>query len=902
MSCDAFVFGKKVTFAGALTDHNISAIIAEGRKVHADASLRPTEADTWNLLDALSKAWSDPEFEPRRKAIEILPKVTGFSPEMVRMGLTVLARDLLAPAALQKKISTELQGIPGPLGSGFRYDPSNGTALQWRPLGVVLHVLAGNVFLGSVGSLLEGLLTGNVSILKMSSDESVFLPLFLESLAALDERGLFCRRIAAISFPSSATEVVGAFKHESDAIVVWGGEQAVRGWRDGLPASCRLIVFGPKYSLAVVTAAGMKEHSASETARRIASELAIWDQNACTAPQVCYVEGKDNARELVKELGLALAAQEAALPAGAVDFQTASEIRKTRGLQEVRQALGVGALAASAFGLQYTAYIDESLEPEASPLHRTLRIVPFDRLDDVCQAIRPISPQLQTLGLLTGVEEELATRETLADLGVLRLLPLGKMAGGEADDPHDGAYDLPQLLKLVCHRFEDKWRFVHPEDRVDPGARNVDIEQRLGLLDRAARQTSFYAKRLEKCGKLTLESLAAFPRLTRHDLEENTPPFGSGLLAPDNDAPQDARFALQGGYVTRSGGSTGDPKYSLYDGQDWKAMMDHGVRVFLGAGLRKGDRLANCFLAGDLYGSFVSFDHINVRLGVTTFAFGAAVTGEGILKAWRAFNLNAIMGVPAIIVPALRRAHAIDPSFRTEKVVFAGQPMSKADATWLREVLGAKRVSSIIGANDGGQIGYQCEHLEGAAHHAVDEYNLLEFTDEDGKLVPEGEPGHILVTTLRKTRLPLIRYAIGDKGRVLGHGCPCGRTGRIFEYLGRSDDTINVGLMNLPMGAVRSVVESDKETGVTEMQFIVRADSKGEAILLRIESSVAIEARHDGHDLAARIKENVLSSLPIIANRLAEGALASFHVEVGPPGFIPRNERTGKIRGAIDER
>lgn len=902
MSWDAFVFGRKVTFANALTETDVRALVAEARHVHADVSLRPTEAQTWNLLDALSKAWSDPLFEPRRKALEILPAVTGFSPEMVRLGLDVLARDLLSPAALQKKVSTELQGIPGPLGSGFRYDHSNGTALQWRPLGVVLHVLAGNVFLGSIGSLLEGLLTGNVNILKMSSDETVFLPLFLESLAALDERGIFSRRIAALSFPSSATEVVAAFKNESDGIVVWGGEHAVRGWRDGLPASCRFVVFGPKYSLAVVTAAGLTEQGASETARRIASELAIWDQNACTAPQVCYVEGRSNAKELVKELGMALAAQQTALPAGAIDFQTASEIRKIRGLQEVRQALGSGELTASAIGLQYTAYLDDALDPEASPLHRTLRIVPFERKEDVCQAIRPIGPQLQTLGLLAGAQEELGIRETLADLGGLRLLPLGKMAGGEADDPHDGAYDLPQLLKLVCHRFEDKWRFVHPEDRMDTAARNTDITQRLEMLERAAHQTPLYATRLEKFGKLTLQSLAAFPPLTRQDLEENTPPFGTGLLAPDREAPQDARFALQGGYVTRSGGSTGEPKYSLYDGDDWNAMMEHGVRVFLGTGLRKGDRLANCFLAGDLYGSFVSFDHINVRLGVTTFAFGAAVTGEGILKAWRGFHLNAIMGVPAIIVPALRQAHALDPSFRMEKVVFAGQPMSKADATWLRELLGAKRVSSVIGANDGGQIGYQCEHLSGSVHHAVDEYNLLEFTDDAGKPVPDGEPGQILVTTLRKTRLPLIRYAIGDKGRVLGHGCPCGRTGRIFEYLGRADDVINVGLMNLPVSAVRAAVDSSNETGVTEMQIVARASDKGEVLLLRIESSMAGNGQKGTHELAAGIKQNVLLGLPIIAKRLAEGALAAFEIEVGPPGSIPRNGRTGKIRGVIDER
>lgn len=900
MSSKSFVFGREVDLGDALTPDRARALCREARAAQADVDHRPREADLWTLLDALARVWGDPMHPLRVEAQATLPGITGFSAEMIALGLDALASDLLSSEALRKKVRTELRGIPGPLLPGVRFDHDSGTSTQWKPLGVVLHVLAGNVFLGGVGSLLEGLLTGNASLLKMSSDETFFLPLFLKSLSAHDPQGLFTRRIACFVFPSSARDVMDAFKEECDGVVVWGGEQAVRGWRERLPASCRLVVFGPKLSVAVVTKAGMAEHGVEEAARRLADELAIWDQNACTAPQVCFVEGTEHPRALLDALAKACAARQTSLPAGQVDFATACEIRKIRGLQSVREALGEGLLAASPQDLAWTVYTDASPDIATSPLHRTLRIVPFSSAQALREALAPVAPQLQTLGLLTGASEDAAFRESLADAGALRLLPLGAMAGGESDDPHDGAYDLPQLLKLVCHRHEPRWRHVHPDDRASPEARTREIADRLALLERSARRTPLYAERLAHHGPLSLETLERFPRLTRLDLELNMPPAGLGLLAPDAAAPAQFPQAFQGGYVTRSGGSTGEPKFSVYDKDDWDAMMDHGVRVFLAAGLRPGTRLANCFLAGDLYGSFVSFDHINARVGVTTFGFGSAVTGVGLADAWRKFGLDAVMGVPATIVPALRAAHALEPALRIETVVFAGQPMSRVDAQWLRTVLGVNRLSSIIGANDGGQIGYQCEHLEGAFHHAVDEYNYLEFVDDEGRPVPEGTAGRILVTTLRKHRLPLIRYDIGDRGRLVRTGCACGRRSRVFEYLGRADDMVTVGLMNLPLSDLRRAVET---AGGAEMQLVIRSDERGESLEVRVERSLPGEgqATHGEKETRA-FRDALLVALPVVAARLEEGRLADFQVTLVSPGGIARNLRTGKIAAVLDER
>ena len=146
---------------------------------------------------------------------------------------------------LRRKMDAELPGHEG-LG-----------ACRWEPLGAVLHVLAGNVFVGAAGSLVEGLLTRNVNILKMSSSEGVFLPILIDSLRECDEDGVISKSLAVVQFGQKQADVIEVFKRDVDGIVVWGGESAVRGWRDGLPARTRLIVFGPKLSAAVVTRQGL---------------------------------------------------------------------------------------------------------------------------------------------------------------------------------------------------------------------------------------------------------------------------------------------------------------------------------------------------------------------------------------------------------------------------------------------------------------------------------------------------------------------------------------------------------------------------------------------------------------------------------------------------------------------
>lgn len=889
MQSNRFIFGKFVDDGAPLTASDMKEICDQSEVVRDELQRYPFDK-VQRVMKSLSDLWRDKEGVYRKEAMARLPEESGYASSMIEKGLDVMA-GLLDPDFLQKKLDTEFQGIP--VLEGYKFDRSNGTAKQWQPLGVVLHVLAGNVFTGGVGSWIEGALTRNVSILKMSSSERVFLPIFMRSLLEVDHDGVLSRSTAVIDYSSRQTEVIDTLKQRVDGIVVWGGEQAVRAYRSDLPARTRFVVFGPKLSLSMITEKGLSERGRENLAKDLAMEMSIWDQNACTAPQICYVQGKENAYQLGEALANELEAIQPEIPTGAVDINTAVEIRKLRTLFEVNQLVGKSGFWSSGEDLTWSVFVDEDIDLQPSPLNRTIRVVAYEDLNQVVDQIRSYRGYVQTVGLECGTAERIGLASELAKFGVIRIVGLGQMAGGEIDDPHDGAYDLPQLVNMVLLRSKnDKERLIEPIDRMQQSERQPLLDARFRTLLKYARDSQYYGGVISEAEKRLgrpldgLGDLQELPVLTRELMESHMPPQSDELLTLTQ--------GYKGGYVSRSGGSTGKPKYSIYDSHDWEEMISHAEKLMLAAGLSKGDRLANCMIAGDLYGSFVSFDHIVARLGVTSFAFATKVTAENFVEVWRRFDLNAIQGVPAFVVPLLREAKTLEPSLRLEKFVFAGQALSKKDEEWLRDALGLSTISSIIGANDGGQIAYQCEYLQGAMHHVVDDFNYIEIVDQNDQPVPDGEPGRILITSLKKFAFPLIRYDIGDAARFVKHDCDCGRTSRTIEYLGRSDSIITVGFMNIDFN---DVVKSLAAFAPTVVQLVARETSSAvEYLVVHLESPESDEISKDD------VVKEIYAKIPTIQQRVDEGRLDRIEVEVFGVNGMPRNERSSKVKHFIDER
>ncbi|MEV7008449.1 hypothetical protein [Streptosporangium sp. NPDC051022] len=408
------------------------------------------------------------------------------------------------------------------------------------------------------------------------------------------------------------------------------------------------------------------------------------------------------------------------------------------------------------------------------------------------------------------------------------------------------------------------------------------VGAKLRYLVGRARRTPYYRDLPAVTGRADLTRL---PVLDKAALDAHTPPVSGDMSSG----------APPSGEVLRSGATTGGPRYIVYSLTDWSNMVREAIPVLYGVGLEKGDRLINALFGGSLYGGLITSSCEFSQMPVECYTTGQHITVDDLLTLVRSFSANAVVGQPALLLPLLREARARDAGLRLEKVVYGGTAMTETDKAWLREHLGVRVISSIVAANDGAQLGYQCRELDGTLHHLCDEYNLIEVVDEEGRPLPDGEPGHLLVTGLQKFEGPLIRYRIGDVGRILPRrDCGCGVSGRVLEYLGRSDGLIKVKARTVLYNEILAALSVFQ---VSQLQVEITSSDGTDTVIVRTESPLDLDPE--------KVRHLLNDEFEALSDRHAFGqGLDVFRlvVECSGEGALPRNAVSGKIKPVVDRR
>jgi phenylacetate-coenzyme A ligase PaaK-like adenylate-forming protein len=411
--------------------------------------------------------------------------------------------------------------------------------------------------------------------------------------------------------------------------------------------------------------------------------------------------------------------------------------------------------------------------------------------------------------------------------------------------------------------------------------RTARLDARLRYLVGRARRAPHYRDLPPVTG---VADLVKLPVLEKKALEEASLPRSRDLCGG----------APPSGEVLRSGASGGEPRYIVYSRTDWENMVREAIPLMRALGLRNGDGVVNALMGGSLYGGLMSTSSELTRMPVEAYSAGQGINVDMLLMLVRGFSANTLLAQPTVILPLLREARRRDPGLRIEKVVYGGTPMTETDKNWLRTELGTRVISSILAANDGAQLGYQCAHMGGTFHHVNDDYNLIEVVDEDGLPVADGETGHLLITTMQKFEGPLIRYRIGDLGRISRRACPCGISGRVLEYLGRSDGQIKLKSWTVHYHEILASLEKFQ---VSRLQAELTTRDGTETLVLRTESPLDLDP--------AVLHEYLTGAFPVLSDAHAyDDELRMFElvVECHPEGVIARDPVSGKIKTVIDRR
>jgi phenylacetate-CoA ligase len=366
--------------------------------------------------------------------------------------------------------------------------------------------------------------------------------------------------------------------------------------------------------------------------------------------------------------------------------------------------------------------------------------------------------------------------------------------------------------------------------------------------------------------------LAAIPFTTKPELRD-TYPFGM--------AAADLADCVR---IHASSGTRGKPTVVLYTARDVDVFAEVNARSIACAGGTRDDVLHVAYGYG-LFTGGLGLHYGGERLGATVVpaSGGNASFQVQMLADLGATGLACTPSFGFLLAERAAEAGLLE-RIRLRYGVFGAEPWSEALRTKLEAAWGGIDACDIYGLSEVIGPGVACECREGkGALHVFDDHFLPEVVDPDS-----GEPtdglGELVLTTLTKEALPVLRYRTGDVTRLVPEPCPCGRThARIARFTGRVDDMLVIRGINVFPSEIEAVVLDDPELSG---HYAIVVDRREPLPELEVRAELAGSASAQG--VGARLRE-----------RLEERLRLRVRMLVGEPGSMPRQE-AGKAQRVFE--
>lgn len=382
--------------------------------------------------------------------------------------------------------------------------------------------------------------------------------------------------------------------------------------------------------------------------------------------------------------------------------------------------------------------------------------------------------------------------------------------------------------------------------------------------------------------------LAMLPLINQNDFWNHCDKFGGTV----------ATRQQTNGQIFKSGGTTGDPKYSLYSAEEWQTMCECSGAVLAKGGLKNGDKIANLFYAGGMYASFLYMYSMLYFASAKTIVYNIAGNGsiEEMVTMILEHKINCIAGLPSIITQIISYINDKQlTGFHVDTIYFAGETLypdqrERISKTFGREI---EFRSVFYASNDGGPIGYFTKDCGYNEHRTMSDLTIIELIDPDtGEVITEAnKPGIIYITSLFKTLIPLIRYPAGDMGVYTE---PEGVPERKFKLLGRSDVAAKAGYVSL----------SPRDIGEVLKNSNIDYDAYQIIVTRNIKDKFTFKIAVTDPQLADTQKflENLYLERPLLKDAVDEGDVAAPEVVWCKATDLEYNKRTGKLKVILDNR
>lgn len=402
---------------------------------------------------------------------------------------------------------------------------------------------------------------------------------------------------------------------------------------------------------------------------------------------------------------------------------------------------------------------------------------------------------------------------------------------------------------------------------------NLQLERLKKTIARCM-QSPFYQKRfvghhLKPDDIRSLDDLSKIPFTTKQDLRDNYP-FGLSTV------PLSQVVRLHS-----SSGTTGTPTVILHTQRDLDEWANAVARCLYMVGLRPGDIFQNSSGYGMFTGG-LGFQYGAERLGMLTVPAAAGNTKRQI-KFITDFGTTALHAIPSYAgrLYEVMVEMGIDPRRDTKlhTLIIGAEPHSEEQRRRIENMLGVKAYNS-FGMSEmcGPGVAFECTEQNGL--HIWEDYYIVEIVDPQTlEPVPEGEVGELVLTTINREAMPLLRYRTRDLTRILPGECPCGRHHKRLDRMkGRSDDMMILKGVNIFPIQIETVLMQFEELGNNYLITLTNEEAN-DLMTVEVELNTFCD---DYPKLQALTKE--------ITRQLKDEILLTPLVKLVPKGSLPQQD------------
>lgn len=341
------------------------------------------------------------------------------------------------------------------------------------------------------------------------------------------------------------------------------------------------------------------------------------------------------------------------------------------------------------------------------------------------------------------------------------------------------------------------------------------------LCENVYHRVPFYKNAFDRAGVKpedikSLDDLQKLPFTYKQDMRDNYP---FGMFA----VPQEQVVRIHA-----SSGTTGKPTVVGYTARDVDTWAELMARTMSAAGVGRGDILQNAYGYG-LFTGGLGAHYGGEKIGASVIPISGGNSKKQLMLL-KDFGSTAISCTPSYALSlyetAVEEGINID-ELKLRVGIFGAEPWTDAmrqeiEAKWKIDALDIYGLSEIIGPG----VGYECVEEKRGMHISEDHFIVETIDPKTGEVLPAGEEGELVFTTITKEAIPLIRYRTRDITSLITDPCKCGRSSvRMQKVTGRSDDMLIIRGVNVFPSQVEAIIVTKKELSPHYLLIVDRIDN-----------------------------------------------------------------------------